>query len=208
MAFRIRSIALLLCSTAALLAGAPARADATVAPAEPTSLRRVFITDAGMHGVWDPVAFRQLDEQSWQRHFVENAAIEAHIRRGAFVPIYVHSDGGPVIELRVAAAGAPARLSAREQGWVTARSEPYLFVSQGTAKVSGIEYIGGTDAPEAAGLRVPPGRWQAVVHELEWPEKIFDTKTLYPPDFIVTLEPAPEKARFRTSVETFSGTGR
>ena len=157
-----------------------------------------------MHGLWSPDACREVGEQNWGKHFVENAAIEAHIQRGEFVPIYVHSDGAPVIETRVGSKGSPAALTEQEKKWLKTKSEPYLFVSHGVANISGIEYIGGEPTAAVAGIRVAPGRWQVTVYLLQWPEETFDKKTNYPPDFLVTLNPDDTKLSYRQSVETFA----
>ncbi|BBA32061.1 putative uncharacterized protein [Methylocaldum marinum] len=50
-----------------------------------------------MHGLWSPEAYREVGERNWEAHFVEDEALEVHIKRGEFVPIYVHSNGSPVI---------------------------------------------------------------------------------------------------------------
>lgn len=60
-----------------------------------------------MHGLWSPEAYRDVGERNWEAHFVEDEALEVHIKRGEFVPIYVHSDGSPVIEARVAPSSLP-----------------------------------------------------------------------------------------------------
>ncbi|HEY0682601.1 MAG TPA: hypothetical protein VGD45_09730 [Steroidobacter sp.] len=157
-----------------------------------------------MHGLWSPEAFRNVGEHNWEAHFIENASIEAHIKKGEFVPIYVHSDGAPVIDVRVGSKESSAGLSEQEKGWLKAASDPYLFISNGVANVSGIEYIGGQLTGAVACIRVPPGRWQVVVHLLSWPESSYNKETRYPPDFIVTLNPETAGVSYRQVTETFA----
>jgi len=90
-------------------------------------LRAAYATDSGMHGLWSRTAYAGIgagDTGSWAEHFIDVANRDAHIAKGDFVPIYVHSDGAPVIELRSGRAGAPATLSGEERGRVAARSAP------------------------------------------------------------------------------------
>lgn len=197
----MKSLAVLVGLAAALIAGCAG--DASESSIAEHSLRRVYVTDAGMHGLWSPEAYRDVGEHNWQAHFTENSSIEAHIARGEFVPIYVHSDGAPVIEVRVDSDAVPARLTEQERSWVKVASDPYLFVSNCRANVSGIEYIGGQPTVEVSSIAVPPGRWRAVVHLLSWPENSYDEKTRYPPDFIVTLTPETGATVYRQVTETF-----
>lgn len=167
-------------------------------------LRAAYVTDSGMHGLWSRTAYAGVgDPGSWAKHLIDEASRDAHIAMGDFVPIHVHSDGAPIIELRSGRAGAPAALSGEERGWVRARSDPYLFVSDGVVNISGIEYVNGDPEPHVGAMRLPRGRWTAVVYFLEWPESRFDRAKSYPPDFVVTLNPEVGSPPYRRSVETF-----
>jgi hypothetical protein len=167
-------------------------------------LRGAYVTDSGMHGLWSRTAYADVDYGNWAEHFIDQASLGAHIAKGDFVPVYVHSDGVPVIELRSGRAGAPAALSGEERGRVRARSDPYLFVSDGAVNVSGIEYVNGDPDPYVGAMRLPEGRWTAVVYFLEWPESRSGEAGSHPPDFVVTLNPEVGSPRYRRSVETFS----
>ena len=45
--------------------------------------------------------YKICDYDSWEKELLDNSDLVRHIRGGRFVPIYVHTDGTPVIELRV-----------------------------------------------------------------------------------------------------------
>lgn len=196
---RVRSLAALV----GLAAAAGCTGGASESSVAQHQLRGVYVTDAGMHALWSPEAYRDVGEHNWEAHFIGNSSIEAHIARGEFVPINVHSDGAPVIDVRVDSEALPARLTEQEQGWLKVASDPYLFVSNGRANVSGIEYIGGPLTPAVGGISVPPGRWSAVVHLLHWPENSYDKKTRYPPDFIVTLHSETSATVYRQVTDPF-----
>ena len=170
-------------------------------------IRATLPTDAGMHGVWDPHAFKQVcSPDAWEERFLENQTIEALIRLGNFVPIYVHSDGTPLISVRIARNGTPAVLADAEAPHVQNRSDEYLFVSQGVLAVSGIEYIGGLASPgEVKMTPLEPGRWSVRVFELIAPPGPDGKPAAEIADFVVLVNPeSSPTTRYRASVETFN----
>ena len=169
-----------------------------------TGIKAVIGTDAGMHGLWDPKAFAHIcDLALWEKTFVKNEGIEDYIRRGSFVPIYIHSDGAPLFEVRVGAAAKPAASTAEEQRWATQISAPYLFQSNGALALSGIEYINGGPTPDARIIALPQGRWTVTILMLE-PPRDPAGKNDRVPNFLVLVNPESGAApQYRLSVETF-----
>lgn len=170
-----------------------------------TSLRAVLPTDAGLHMVWTPSAFAHIcDYDAWEKELLEDSSLERHIAAGRLVPLNLHSDGAPAIELRVETGSPDTPLPASEQAWVRATSEPYLLVSEGVVNVSGIEYMGGSADGAIRSIALPAGRWLARVSYLEAPDAARSTDQLYPPDLLVRLWPEPlQPGTYRQSVETF-----
>src|SRR5579862_3852813 len=95
-------------------------------------LRGPYATDCGMVALWDPASFQNVtDFDTWEPELVEDEDIERHIKVGAFVPLYIHSDGCFEVEVRVGGPGAFAVLSDRERQYLGPTSQAYLFRSQG-----------------------------------------------------------------------------
>ncbi|HEX2586329.1 MAG TPA: hypothetical protein VHL14_14470 [Steroidobacteraceae bacterium] len=168
-------------------------------------INAVLPTDSGMHGLWNPHAFKSVCSQGeWEKLFVENRNIEASIKAGIFVPMYVHSDGSPLIHVRIARNDTKAALLANEMKYVNKKSDAYLFVSTGALAVSGIEYIGRL-APMAS--RITPlaaGRWSVQVIELNAPHDPDGKASSGIPDMVVLVNPESSPAtKYRQSVETF-----
>lgn len=167
--------------------------------------RAISLTDSGMHAIWSPPEFAQIcDYASWEKQLLETADIERHIRAGAMIPLYLHADGVVAVEIRVGSAAAPVVLTEKENSWVVATSEDYLFVSQGIANLSGIEYIDGSTDPSVKSVQLAPGRYTAKIHLLEAPVSERTPDNLYPPDFLVLMHPEAGQPVYRTSEDTFT----
>lgn len=179
-------------------------------PESGTTLAASLPTDSGMHGLWDPDAFKNIcDFDSWARNFVENADIQRHIAAGSFVPIYVHSDGAPLIELRVGSAQVAATFEPGTQTRVERRSKPYLFVSTGMVGISGIEYINGYSSDGSRFLGLPTGRWTVEVLEVEPQDELDKQLADKVPNFVVLLNPEPaQRPQYRQNVDTFDQASR
>ncbi|HYP70882.1 MAG TPA: hypothetical protein VEP93_08335 [Variovorax sp.] len=171
-----------------------------------TSLVASLPTDSGMHGLWNPEAFKAVcDFDAWAHNFVEERDIQRHIAAGAFVPIYVHADGAPLIDLRVGSAQAPAVFDPGTQARVERRSRPYLLVSNGMVGVSGIEYINAYSDEGARFLNLPAGRWVAQVLEVEPQDGLDKQLADKVPNFVVLLNPEPaQRPDYSQDVDTFS----
>ena len=194
--------------------GAAAAADGGAAPqaacASPRQVRPLteatFVapTDAGMHALWDAEHFRDIcSDAAWEKALLKNASIEQHIRAGHLVPVYVHSDGSPAIRIRVGSRQQPAALTADEARWVQARSEPYRYLSPGSVSVSGLEYVGGAAGAAVQAWGLARGEWRVQVYALAMPDDQRGPDGRFPPDFLITLNPAVGGEVYRTSVETF-----
>jgi hypothetical protein len=123
------------------------------------------VTDAGFFALWDPGSFHGIDDyDSWWEEVFEE--LENHEDAGALVAFH-DADGRYQAAVRVGSAAAAARLDEREALYRSASSGPHLFVSTGTAVISGIEYVG--DELDI-GLRfsLPAGRWQVEVARIDW----------------------------------------
>lgn len=164
-----------------------------------------FNTDTGMHGLWDFQSFKQIcSNPEWESNFVESGSIRKLIKRGAFVPIYVFSDGSPVIELRIGAQQKHAKLSSTEQGLVAHQSEPYLFISNGSVSVSGIEFIRGNVTEDVKSAYLKTGRWTVIVYLMHHEHSPQTNTGVSSKHFIVTINPETKKLPYRETEATFS----
>lgn len=162
-------------------------------------------TDSGMHALWDPQSFRSVCSfETWEDAILKNDGIRKAIGVGAFVPIYVHSDGTPLIDLRIGTRDKPSVFGDVPNGKITRQSKPFLFVSQGHVALSGIEYIRGTTDASTRVLPLRPGRWSVVTAEVETREGVPEKDGETVPNFIVLINPeiAPETVYGQTE-ETF-----
>ncbi|MFF2553459.1 hypothetical protein ACFVUS_20845 [Nocardia sp. NPDC058058] len=173
------------------------------------------VTGSGMLALWDPVSFAHVvDYDGWEVELLEDEPVGEHIQTGKLVPLNILADGRFGVLVRVDATGA-AELTARERKYLQESSEPYLFRSTGTAKVSGIESVGAFDDTEASvadmvptEIDLPAGDYAVTVHLLDWeaePGAMDDEGDATPsalPDFVVLIEPAAGHS-FRTAIETF-----
>ena len=175
-----------------------------------TSLRGVFATDAGMLALWDRQNFQAItDYETWEPELLEDEDIQRHILAGAYVPLYIHSDGAFGCEVRVGDTSAPAVLSTREQEYRFMTSQPYLFRSPGEAYLSGIEHVEGEPGQSVGRVTVAPGNYAVTVSMLEWDKepgaKGEDGQPVADalPDFLVLLNLVTGQEEFRTKVDTF-----
>ena len=173
--------------------------------------RGAYATDAGMHCLWCPTAFRMIDDyEAWEKELLADSAIRRRIKAAQFVPINIGSDGSFEIELRVGTAKTPEALSDREAKYLVVESKPYRFASDGKMCVSGIEYVH-CDPTDAVGVLVlPKGEYAVTMHMIGWDEEpgMADKRGLPKknalPDFVVLVNPQSEgNTRYRTDIETF-----
>lgn len=158
-----------------------------------------------MHGLWDPEAFQNICEfDQWEKQFLQNAAIERNIGAGAFVPIYVHSDGAPLFDLRVGTTQRPAHFDSGAVATITKRSKPYLFVSRGAMGLSGIEYINGMADESRRFVALAPGRWVVEILEVQPRDGLDKLAAEKVPNFVALINPEPvQPPPYSKTVETF-----
>lgn len=169
----------------------------------------VIATDAGMFGLWSPASFDDIvDYDTWESALLEDDEIKRHITAGAFVPVNIGSDGAFQVLARVGSASTTASLTERERQYLLVSSEPYLFVTSGDAKISGIEHVG-AEADAGLDVPLPSGRWSVTVALIEWDaepgQKDSDgqpTPTALP-DFTLLINPETGTDDYRTEVHTF-----
>jgi hypothetical protein len=174
-----------------------------------TEVALTAVTDAGLFALWTPARFSHVtDYRSWDASLGEDADIAGHAAAGDLVPIGFGADGSFRFLVR-ADSGGPAALTERERLYATASSRPYLLCGDGTAHLSGIEYISAAPPPATVPIGLPEGRYGVTVHLIDWaaepgahdgPGKPAAGAL---PDIVVLASPAPEDGSFRTAVTTF-----
>jgi hypothetical protein len=166
-------------------------------------------TSAGLCGLWQPQRFLDVTElETFEDEVADNAALERHIRAGAFVPINVGGDGAFQVELR--GVEGPGRLSSRERTYRLVSSEPYLLISEGSVELGGLEAVGGYSGADKTEASLDPGRYAVVVHLIEWEaepgsrDEHGEPTASALPDFIVEIfEERPGELTYRSKVRTF-----
>lgn len=190
-------------------------ADMTSRLSVDVSDERVFtaVTGSGMLALWDPAAFTHVvDYDSWEVELLDDEPVVEHIRAGRLVPLNILSDGRFGVLVRRAGAG---ELTERERRYAQHSSDPYLFVSTGVAKISGIEEVGSFEEEESTvadmtptEIDLPAGSYAVTVHLLDWEaepgatDDKGDATSTALPDFVVQIEPT-DGGSFRTDIETF-----
>jgi hypothetical protein len=119
------------------------------------------------------------------------------------------------VSLRSGSPDAPAALDDRGVRYLVVASEPCLFVSNGEARLTGIEHVANPPGDQGIALSLPPGRWTVVVNVLDCqaepggadPMSGKPTNTSLP-DFLVLVNPAPAAFRPRLAINTFGPPGR
>jgi hypothetical protein len=172
-------------------------------------LRKTLQTDSGMFGVWEDNYFLNIiDYDSWEKELLEDSDILNKVKLGHLVPININSDGVFEFEIRV---GDSAELSVREAKYKLVSSEPYLFRSQGSLNISGIEFIEKSKCESVGSLVILPDIYQVVIHLIAWDDEP-NSKDLNGepskgalPDFVVLVKHCSESDfdSFRTKIESF-----
>ena len=162
---------------------------------------------AGDYALWVPSAAAEACDQTAEADEVHAGAMnERQIRNGVLVPLDLHAKAQSSIELLVGSASAPAVPDGIERRWVTQTSADYLLVSNGVINLSGIEYIGGKPGSSIRSVDLAAGRWAVRAYHLAWPTLAKrDPGALYPPQLLVTINPASsDHGPFRTAPATFA----
>lgn len=163
-------------------------------------------SDSGMLALWDAEPFADVvDYESWEPELCLDEDIQRHVEAGNLVPISSDSDGAFEVLVRY---GTEPALTEREVAHLLVSSEPYLLVSSGEVRLSGVEGVGwGDDAIE---LAVAEGEHEVVLHVIDWraePGSTTDDGKPAPnalPDFVALVSPADEDSGpYRVELATF-----
>jgi hypothetical protein len=168
-------------------------------------------TDAGMHALWNPSRFTGItDYETWERALLEDDDIARRVQAGDLVPIYIGFNGARQFLVRIGTGDQVPALTSRERQYLLVSSQPYRYLSDGTAHLTGIEHICADPGPDAPALTVPPGPSAVTIHLIEWdaepgakdaqgkptPEAL--------PDFVVLISPEhTTDSPYRTRLQTF-----
>ncbi|PKV98466.1 hypothetical protein ATK86_0485 [Nocardia fluminea] len=168
----------------------------------------VAATGSGWVALWDAASFAHMTDQAiWEEELIEPDEA-GHLAEGHLVPLNILCDGRFGVHVRFSAAAAP-ELNEREAAYREMESEPYLFRSNGTVHVTGVEYIGKyADEEPPQAFTLPAGEYAATVHMLDWekePGMLLDdgkAATDALPDFVVLVGPITDQ-EFRCDEVTF-----
>jgi hypothetical protein len=156
---------------------------------------------------WQPEAFSDVhDYDTWSPELEDDPDIARHIELGDCVPINIGQDMAAAFIVRVPEAGGIAELTEREATYLVVSSQPYLFVSHGSALLTGIEGVMG-GLPQAD-VNLTAGRWAVTVHLIAWDDEPGAKAGDDPgpdalPDFILLVNRADDVQPFRGEVSTF-----
>jgi hypothetical protein len=178
-----------------------------------TETEFVAVTDAGMHAIWDPSRFPGvIDYQTWEHALLDDENITRCVQAGELVPINIRSDGAFQFLVRVGARRQVPALTSRERHHLVVSSQPYLYLSCGDARLTGLEHICADPDPSAPTLTIPAGPHAVTIHVIDWraePGALDDRGEPTSgalPDFVVLITPEDATGsgnRYRTRVETF-----
>ena len=171
------------------------------------SLEKDISTMSGMWALWDYEEYKNISSvEEWEKSFLEDSDIEKQIDISKIVPININSDGCFKFRIKINEA-----LNERENKYVLAKSNEYLFKSSGTAILSGIENIAkNISDDECLKAILPNGTLSVVIYLIEWDaEPKMQLKNGNPapnalPDFIVSINTTTDISKeYRKSIETF-----
>jgi hypothetical protein len=175
-----------------------------------TETSLLAVTDAGMHALWNPSRFTDItDYQTWEGTLLEDDDIAGHIRAGVLVPINIGSDGAFQFLVRVGTAGQAPALTSREKEHLLVSSQPYLYQSDGSAFLTGIEHIRADPGPDTPALTIPAGPNAVTIHLIDWDaepgarDAHREPASGALPDFVVLISPGTTGNPHRTRLQTF-----
>ena len=175
-----------------------------------TEASNVVFTDAGMLALWDVERFREVvDYDTWALELLEGEALGGHIDAGALVPINIGHEGAWKVLIRTGTVADPAALTERESTYLAQAAGPYLLITEGVARLSGLESVGVEMLDRTIELRLPAGRYTVGLHLLDWskePGARADNGEPGPhalPDFVVLIDPEHGRPDYRVCAESF-----
>lgn len=167
-------------------------------------------TDAGMHALWNPSRFTGItDHETWEGALLEDDDITERVRASELVPINIGSDGAFQFLVRVGTAGQAPALTRREKQHLLASSQAYLYLSDGSARLTGIEHICADPGPDTPALTIPAGPNAVTIHLINWDaepgarDAHGKPAPWALPDFVVLISPEGSTGRYRTLLQTF-----
>jgi hypothetical protein len=167
-------------------------------------------TDAGMHALWNPARFTGItDYQTWEDALLEDDDITEHVRAGELVPINIGSDGAFQFLVRIGTPDQAPALTSREKQHLLASSQPYLYLSDGSARLTGIEHISADPGPDTRALTIPAGPNAVTIHLIDWDTEpgARDARgkpaSRALPDFVILISPEDTTGTYRTLLQTF-----
>jgi hypothetical protein len=169
------------------------------------------LTDAGMLALWDTAWFSDIvDYDTWELRVVDPEEMTGHIEAGALVPIGVGEQGGGwSVLVRVGTLDTPAELTGREARHAYASAGPYLVISTGELRLSGVEQIGAEPLDRVLTVPLPSGRYMVRIHRVDWaaePDSRKDSGEPMPhalSDFVVLIDEEQGRPDYRVCGETF-----
>ena len=171
----------------------------------------IAATDTGMHALWNPSRFSDItDYETWEHTLLEDDDIRRRVRAGELVPVSTGGDGAFQFLVRVGTASRPATLTSRETQYLLASSQPYLYLSYGAARLTGLEHVCADPGPATPSLTVPAGPNAVTIHLIDWdaePGARDDQgkpASAALPDFVVLVSPEQTIGNgYRTTLQTF-----
>ena len=169
------------------------------------------LTDAGMLALWDTTWFSDIvDYDTWELGVLDPQEMTRHVEAGALVPIGVGDHGGGWGALvRIGTIAEPAELTSREARYAYASAGPYLFISTGELRLSGVESIGAELLDRVLTMPLPSGRHMVRIHRIDWaaePDSRKDSGEPMPhalTDFVLLVDPEYGTPDYRVCGETF-----
>jgi hypothetical protein len=169
------------------------------------------LSDAGMLALWDTAWFSDIvDYDTWELRVFDPEEMTGHVEAGALVPIGLGEQGGGWSVLaRVGTLDERAELTGREARYEYASAGPYLLISTGEVRLSGVEFIGAELLDRELAPPLPPGRYAVRVHRIDWaaePDSRKDSGEPMPhalTDFVLLIDPEQGRPDYRVCAETF-----
>lgn len=170
-------------------------------------LRKKIYTMAGMWSLWDFKQYNNINSyEEWENLFLNDKDIVKQIELSKFVPIYLHTDGSYLFEVKI-----NEKLTERENKYVVKKSQKYLLKSDGEVILSGIEFISNSvNEDEVIKVNLDNGFYSVEIYLIAWDAepnmKLEDgcASSDALPDIIIGINKVEENNEtYRKSIETF-----
>jgi hypothetical protein len=176
-----------------------------------TETSLIAATDAGMHALWNPSRFTGITSyQAWEDALLEDDDITGHVRAGELVPVSIGGDGAFQFLVRVGTPSQAPVLTSREKQHLLVSSQAYLYLSDGSAFLTGIEHVCAVPSPGTPALTIPAGPNAVTIHLINWAAEPGAADNHGKPaagalpDFVVLISPDSATGNpYRTQLQTF-----